>query len=359
MKAEGRDNRMPHRVTFNVIAEADIADVAAYLARQARPGDAVMASPMPPERRLRWLLLENPARTPDVPLGWCIRDAGRKIVGALLCVPFRVSARGVTRTALMSCKFFVDEPYRGAGLVPFRSYLKLGGQYPLFCTSANAVSGELFAGAGGYAIGGTDHAMLGIARHAPLAEEWLFRRTGRSVLSRVGALPARLLPGRSIGRAEGELRSLASAEEVVALDLPPPGDAIAVVRDHSYLRWRYFWGESANEVFCFRGVAATPRMVVVNQVRSGHRSQIRVLNVPDVWPPLDADSAPRLTRLLWQRYRGHFDALWLRSQPPSAEAALRRSGFVRHLFPAPLGWCVDELKLPTTRDWYLMPGESE
>ena len=350
---------MPHRVTFNIIAEADIADVAAYLTLQARPGEVVSASPMSPERRLRWLLLQNPARTPEVPLGWCIRDAGRRVVGALLCVPFRVAARGVTRTALMSCKFFVDELYRGAGLVPFRSYLKLGRQYPLFCTSANAVSGELFAGAGGYAIAGTDHTMLGVGRHAPLAEEWLFRRTGRPELSRVAALPARLLPRRSIGRGEGELRPLASVEEVVALDLPPPGDAIAVVRDLSYLRWRYFSGESANEVLCFRGIGAAARMVVVNQVRSGHRSQIRVLNVLDVWPPLDADSAPPLVRLLGQRYHGRFDALWLRSQPPPAEAALGRIGFVRHLFPAPLGWCIDEPGLLPTSEWYLVPGESE
>ena len=350
---------MPHRVTFNIIAEADIPDVAAYLARQAGAGEAVMASPMPPERRLRWLLLENPARTHDVPLGWCIRDAGRSVVGALLCVPFRVAARGVTRTALMSCKFFVDESYRGAGVVPFRSYLKLGRQYPLFCTSANAVSGELFAGAGAYAIGGTDHTMLGVTRHAALAEEWVFRRTGRPELSRVVALPARLLPRRSIGRGEGELRPLPSVEAVVALDLPLPGDAIAVVRDLSYLRWRYFSRESANDVFCFRAVRAAARMVVVNQVRSGYRSQIRVLNVLDVWPPLDADSAPPLTRVLWQRYRGRFDALWLRSQPPPAEAALGRVGFVRHLFPAPLGWCVDEPGVLPTRDWYLVPGESE
>lgn len=344
---------------FNVITEADISDVAAYLARQAGTGDATTSQGSLPERRLRWLLLENPARVDDVPLGWCIRDARQNVIGTLLCVPFRVAARGVSRIALMSCKFFVDEPYRGAGLVPFRNYLKLGRQYPLFCTSANAVSGELFAGAGGNVIAGTDHTMLGVARHAPLAEEWVFRKIGRPALSRITALPSCLLPRRKLGRSESELQPLTSVEDVMALELPPPRDSVAVVRDPSYIRWRYFSTDSANEVLCFRGRGAVARMVVVNQVRWGHRSQIRVLNVLDVWPPLDADTASSLVQLLWARYEGAFDALWLRSQPPEAEAELRRLGFMRHRFPAPLGWCIDPSGHLPTRNWYLMPGESE
>ena len=350
---------MASGLTFNVITEADISDVAAYLARQAGAGEATATQGLPPERRLRWLLLENPARVDDVPLGWCIRDARQNVIGTLLCVPLRVAARDVSRTALMSCKFFVDEPYRGAGLVPFRNYLKLGRQYPLFCTSANAVSGELFAGAEGYAIAGTDHTMLGVARCAPLAEEWVFRKTGRSALSRVTALPSCLLPRRKLGRSEGDLRPLTSVEDVMALGLPPPGDAVAVVRDAPYLRWRYFSADSANEVLCFRGRGAGPQMVVVNQVRWGHRKQIRVLNVLDVWPPLDADTASSLVQLLWTRYEGAFDALWLRSQPTGAEAELRRLGFMRHWFPASLGWCIDSSGHLPTRNWYLMPGESE
>lgn len=350
---------MASGLTFNVMTEADIPEVAAYLARQAGTGEAAATPGMPPVRRLRWLLLENPARVDDVPLGWCIRDSARSIVGSLLCVPFRVAARGVTRTSLMSCKFFVDEPYRGAGLVPFRSYLKLGRQYPLFCTSANAVSGELFAGAGGCVIAGTDHTMLGVARYGPLAEEWIFRKTGCRALSRIAALPSCLLPRRAVGAGDGELRQLNLAEEVMALELSPPGDTVAVVRDLAYLRWRYFSTESANEVLCLRGRGGGPRMVAVNQVRWGHRSQIRVLNVLDIWPPLDADSARSLVRLLWTRHEGEFDALWLRSQPPNVEAELCRLGFVRHRFPAPLGWCIDRSGLLPTADWYLMPGESE
>lgn len=350
---------MASGLTFNVITEADISDVAAYLARQARAGEATTTQGLPPERRLRWLLLENPARVDDVPLGWCIRDAAQCVIGTLLCVPFRVAARDVTRTALMSCKFFVDEPYRGAGLVPFRDYLKLGRQYPLFCTSANAVSGELFAGAGGNVIAGTDYTMLGVARYAPLTEEWAFRKTGRPALSRITALPIGLLPRRKLGRSDGEMRPLTSVADVMALDLAPPGDAVAVVRDVPYLRWRYFSAESASTVLCFRGCGAGPRMVVVNQVRWGHRSQIRVLNVLDVWPPLDADTAPSFVQLLWARHEGAFDALWLRSQPPEAEADLRRFGFMRHRFPAPLGWCLDSSGRLPARNWYLMPGESE
>lgn len=351
---------MPQHVTFGTIQATDFAEVAQYLARQVRPGEAVPAASMPPERRLHWLLAENPARIPDVPFGWCLRGPAGDIVGTLLCIPFRVGVAGVTHAALMSCKSFVDEPYRGMGVVLFRSYLRFARQYPLFCTSANAVSGELFARAGGYVIEGTDHTMLGVARPAPLVEEWVYRRVRSSAAARILALPALLAPSRQIGgHDDGELFAIHAADEVLELGLSPPESAVAVLRDRAYLQWRYFSGEPGKDVLGFRTPGGETRMVTVTQVRSGYRAQIRVLNVLDVWPPLTTASAPLMVRLLWQQYRGSFDALWLRSQPPAAEEALHRVGFVRHAFPAPLGWCIDPCNLLPSRPWYLMPGESE
>jgi hypothetical protein len=206
--------------------------------------------------------------------------------------------------------------------------------------------------------------MLGVARVAPLAEEWAYRRTRRAALARLVSLPARLAPARlrrtgSTSTAPGELTRLDSVEQVAALDLPPPGDALAVVRDLDHIRWRYFSGESDVDVLRFSTGAAPDRLVVVNRVTAGHRGQIRVLNVLDVWPPLDPGSAPALGSALADRYRGSFDTLWLRSQPPAAEEALAGAGFVRHLFPYTLGWCMDPGGLLPTRDWYLVPGDSE
>lgn len=351
--------------TFVPIVEADFAELAGYLTTKAPAGEAVAREAMPAERRLRWLLLENPVREADVPLGWTVRTAeDGRIVGALVCVPFRVGIGGVTTTAVMSCKFFVDEAFRGVGVAPFRAYLKLGRRFPLFCTSANAASGELFRGAGAYVVGGSDHAMLLVARHGPVVEEWVYRRIGRrGGMARVLAGPAWLKPRRRspVGSSQGVLRKLSSAEEATALAVPATiATAVAVVRDEAYLRWRYFPGDSRKDVYAFTAPGAAARLVVVNQVSSGHRGQIRVLNVLDVWPPLDAGSAGAFASALHQRYDGQFDVMWLRAQSAEVEEGLSRdAGFIRHAFPAPLAWCVDPTPFLPTRDWYLVPGESE
>jgi hypothetical protein len=351
------------RAAIGQIEPSDIPDVAAFLERHQRAGDIPATGPLDPQRRLHWLLLENPARGDDIPLGWCIRDGDGRVAGAMLCVPLRVAAQGFAETALMSCKFFVDDIHRGLGIGLFMRYLKLGQRFPLLATSANAASGALLAQFGGYTIAGTDHTMLGVHRPAPLAEEWLHRRTQRRGLARILALPARLARGRMRTRAAndpgGELIPISGVDDLRALQLTPSADALAVVRDVTWCEWRYFSaGRGGYDLFRFRW-DGEDRLVVVNLIASGYRAQIRVLNVLDVWPPLAPQSARALAAVLGARYVNRFDAMWLRGQRTEVEEALHGAGFVSHGFPAPLGWCIDRAGMLRTREWYLMPAESE
>jgi hypothetical protein len=351
------------RAEVRQIEPTDIPEVATFLERQRRPGDAPPTGPLDPQQRLRWLLLENPARADDIPLGWYIRDGDGRVTGAMLCVPLHIAAAGFDGRALMSCKFFVDEPHRGLGIGLFMRYLKLGQRFPLLATSANAASGALFAQFGGYAIPGTDHTMLGVRRPAPLAEEWLQRRTHRPALARFLAFPARFAPSRMKIRprddAGAEPIPIAQPDDLSSLQLPPPAAALAVVRDQPWLRWRYFSADhAAHDLFRFR-CNGEDRLLVTNLLASGYRAQIRVLNVLDLWPPLDPTSARALPALLHQRYGDRFDALSLRGQPQNVEQVLRTAGFISHDFPAPLGCYLDRAALLPARNWYLMPGDSE
>ncbi len=119
------------------------------------------------------------------------------------------------------------------------------------------------------------------------------------------------------------------------------------------------FAESENDVYRLTCPREEDRLIVVNALGAGYRGQIRVLNVLDAWPPTTEVSAPILAAALGRRYAGTFDALWLRSQPAGAEQALARHGFIRHNFPAPLGWWIDRNNRLPAWDWYLMPGESE
>ena len=89
-------------------------------------GEAIADVSMTPERRLRWLLLENPNRAHDIPLGWRIRDDAGAVVGAAVCIPLRIGAGEFRTTALMFAKFFVDGEYRGMGLGIFMRFVREG-----------------------------------------------------------------------------------------------------------------------------------------------------------------------------------------------------------------------------------------
>jgi GNAT superfamily N-acetyltransferase len=352
---------MPAAPLVSSTSESDFPELAAFATRHARAGEPVTEDAMPPEDRLRWILLENPARSDGIPFGWCARDVERNaIVGMLLCVPFRVGVGEFDCTVLMASKFYADPECRGAGIGPLMRFVREATRFPLLMTSANAIAGELYRKCGAYQIDGADHAMLGVSRPGPLAEEWLMRRTGSRAASRLLSMPAHLLKRRLVrSRGQGQLEILSTAGQAIQTSWPRPRNALAVLRDADYVRWRYFGREKGKDCYRFHAQDAEDRLVVARLIRSGHRSQIRVLEVLDVWPPADQRAVVPLVESLAEQYERTFDVLWLRSQPPEAEQALRGAGFLRHSFPAPLGWCIDRpSRLPTTR-WYLMPGEAE
>lgn len=352
---------MPASSQVSPILESDFADVAAFAARYARAGEAVAAGDLSPLDRLRWVLLENPARSSDIPFGWCAREAsGNQIVGMMLCVPFRIGIEDFSCTALMASKFYADSLHRGAGVGPLMRFVQEGRRFPLLMTSANAVAGELYRKCGASPIEGMDHTMLGVSRAGPVAEEWFFRRTGSALAARVLSCPARLV-GRAIAGSAigGELTPLQPEKAGVSPLWAVPREVLAVIRDADYIRWRYFGREPGKDVYRFQSEAGEDRFVVARLARSGHRLQIRVLDVLDIWPPAKPEIARPLVSALAMRYPGAFDVIWLRSQTVETEQSLREIGFVRHVFPAPLGWCIDRAgRLPTAR-WYLMPGEAE
>lgn len=350
------------RAQIHEINEQDIGAVAQFLERNRRPGEAPAPPPFPSEQRLRWLLLENPARQPDIPLGWFLRNESGDVVGSLICTHLRVGVKEFSSPCIMCCKFYVDQPYRGMGMQLFRRYVHECGAYPLLATSANTASGRIFQRFDAYEIEQTDHTMLGGARPAPLAEELIHRRTGLAKAARILALPAgmvrRRIPRRPRAGNRGELQPITSFAQVESLNLPATGETVAVVRNVPYLSWRYFASDAGREVFQF-SCGDRNCIIVVNEVRSGYRGQIRVLNILEVWPPPDRDSSVALASSLADHFRGRFDVIWFRCPPIEAQEALREAGFISHAFPAIMGWCIDSGNVLPSRTWYLLPGESE
>src|SRR5437660_1211754 len=75
------------------------------------------------ERRLRWLLVQNPAKTDGSQHGYCIRDTVGVIRGLTLSFPATFLAADRRLPGLCSGSFFVEPQVRTLGYYLFKKYL--------------------------------------------------------------------------------------------------------------------------------------------------------------------------------------------------------------------------------------------
>jgi GNAT superfamily N-acetyltransferase len=159
---------LPHQSRADpvTLSETDLTEIAGFIAAQSG------RIPEWVESHLRWFLLENPARSPEYPLGFGLRSAGQ-LVGCILISPqwFRVGADKIL--FMGSSSFYVDEHYRGQGGRIFLQYCRLGKQWPLFGTSANAEAAALWKAAGASPIPYSDEELFGVLHWPPVAEEFV------------------------------------------------------------------------------------------------------------------------------------------------------------------------------------------
>jgi hypothetical protein len=341
------------------LSELDIAEVARFIAAQSgRTSETV-------ETHLRWFLLENPAREPKPPLGFGLRSAGQ-LVGCILCSPqaFRFQKE---RILLMgSSSFYVDERHRGHGGRIFLQYSRLGKQWPLFGTSANAEAAALWKAAGASPIPYSDCELFGVLCWPPVVEEFAHRQGRSRMLSRLAGSSVSNLAGlfRSLKIDRGAsdaLHPLLSAEQVNDLLLHSSSAKLTAMRDLPYIRWRYFPGRDATvAAFAFRSRRPDQEVfVTVNQRPRGYRGQINTLNVLDVYPEIPPEEWLRIVGALIARYRKIVDAVVLRGQDPDRQKIFCERGFQRRAFDAPNGWFLDKARLLPTQDWYPVPADGD
>jgi len=228
------------------IFERSLSDVARFIAEQSKEALAVV------EERLRWLLIDNPARDQGTPLGWGLRSSTGEFVGCVLCVPQRFRHEESTFVVMGSSSFYVDEIHRGMGGLIFLKYSQLSSRWPLFGNSANAEAAQLWKARGAVCIGFSDHELLGVINRGPIIEEMVARRTGGQVLPYLTgrlfasfAIPFMRLKTRCAE--SGELYPLTSADQVVTQAIGEVRAAkITAVRDLPYIKWRYFSGRDTS-----------------------------------------------------------------------------------------------------------------
>jgi hypothetical protein len=340
------------------LSEPNLEELATFIAAQSNRDRETV------ESHLRWFLLENPARTMKDPVAYVLRSDDQ-LAGCILLSPqmFRCETKDIL--FMGSSSFYVDEHHRGQGGRIFLQYCRLGRQYPLFGTSANAESAALWKAAGAHPIPHTDHELLGILNWPPIAEEFAHRKSSNHAISRLAGVSANiagwLRPLQIDCDEHAKLTLLDSVEQVSDLHLPNHSLKLTALRDSAYLRWRYFSGHDPTAaVFAFRSHQPDRDvMVTVNRRPRGYRNQIRTLNILDIYPEISPQEWPRIVAALIVRYKDVVDAIVLRNLNPELQKILSQRHFQRRAFDAPIGWLLDKFSLLPKTESYLVPADGD
>jgi hypothetical protein len=342
------------------IIESDIIELSQFIAVQSGREPAIV------ESHLRWFLLENPARDPQIPLGWGLRSPLGQLVGCVLYVPQRFRFQQQRFLMIGSSSFYIDERYRGSGGLLFLRFSEVSRKWPLFGNSANADAAKLWHARGAVPIPHSDHELFAVCRWRGVIEEALTRHGAHKAIARtVSALAApwvgaykslKLRPG-----GQDDLMPLSSAEQVMRLPIHDPTPDLTADRYLNYIHWRYFTGRDPTvAVYAFRSKQAESEvMVAVNQRPRGYRGQIRALHVLDIYPPVTPEACASIVAALLERYRSIVDAIVLRGSDGARQDFFPRLGFLRRQLDAPNGWLLDKSGSLPSRDWYLVPADGD
>ena len=168
------------------ISESDLVELARFVASQSGRESASV------ESHLRWFLLENPARDPQIPLGCGLRLPQGEFVGCILYVPQIFRFQQQTFPIVWSSCFYVDQRYRSnGGLVIFFRFAELGKKWPLFANSVNAAAAMFWKVQRAAPIPYSDHELFGVLRWRGMIEEVLTRRRVPKTLARFASRPPR------------------------------------------------------------------------------------------------------------------------------------------------------------------------
>jgi hypothetical protein len=147
------------RFDLQPVMHHTLPEVAAFLCRwrcsdaENSPAEQPVCEPADSiERRLRWLLLDNPVAVKDGTLGYCLRDGLGVIRGLNLCYPSAFVSADQGLMGLCAGSFFVEQAARSMGFYLFKKYLNTPGYSFYYSSTCNGNSSELWKSMGGCAV---------------------------------------------------------------------------------------------------------------------------------------------------------------------------------------------------------------
>ncbi len=180
------------RFDLQPVLRSALPDVAAFLHRwrsnkQANAPDehSLLESPAAIERRLVWLLTENPEAQGASTFGYSVRDESGAIRGVNLWFPSAFLAGGRRLLGLCAGTFFVEPPARSLGFYLFKKFLTTPGYDFYFASTCNASSSELWKRLGGFAVPHSETEYILPIRVDAMISAYVAYRTSSQLAARI------------------------------------------------------------------------------------------------------------------------------------------------------------------------------
>jgi len=301
-------------------------DAATFLSRWFRSGSRgseanfAQEDSISIERRLNWMLLENPAGRGESRYGFCIRARSGEIRGLNLCFAAQFVAGDKRILGLGSGSFFVEPDARLLGFYLFKKYLSLPGYSFFFTTTSNVNSAPLWQSLGGRAVPGSEREYLfplnaeallpalAAEKYSSAIVHKLFSVAGRCVnpfleLSRHSPTALRVTPCRDWCK----LAELSGRHRVAG--------CITAQRSPDFLQWRYENNEGPpSGVYLVRNSRGDEGWFALGEMLRGRRRQIRGTVLLDAVWPRERLSFRELFRAMLQVVDGRTAAVFFRSR---------------------------------------------
>jgi hypothetical protein len=270
------------------------------------------------ERRLKWLLLENPIACEHAPVGFSVRDAHGIIRGITLCFPSAFLAGDRRLLGLCSGSFFVEEPARSTGFYLFKKYLASRGYSFYYATTCNTNSEPLWRMLGGRMVPNSEVEYIVPLRVDVVLAAALSSRSEKrlapAMLRRAGrcANPlARFLARRSSSLSTERCQDWEKLAELAHRHRAE--GSVVSERSAEFLRWRYGSGSPAHPcaIYLCRDQQGNEGWFALGNLTHGNVRGPILLDV--VWPHTKESFADLFRSML--RLAGGSDAFFFRRQP--------------------------------------------
>jgi hypothetical protein len=341
-----RNKNAMARFELQPVVRAALPDVAAFLHRwrnsqaegspDRKPfGETVLDI----QRRLKWLLVDNPLATADATLGYCLRDGEGVVRGINLCFPAAFLRADKRLLGLCSGSFFVEPAARSLGFYLFKKYLSTPGCSFHFASTCNAGSGELWRMVGGCPVPNSETEYILPLRLDVMIPAFVAARTASGAAAGIARICGRganpILRFLTRPSAELAIAPCQDWEKLAELSRRhrPPGH-ITSDRSPAFLRWRYGPGSPAYPcgVYVFRDQMGHEGWFALGKLSHGDGGQFRASVLLDaIWPRERMSFGPIFREIL-RVAAGSADALFFRWQP-----GLNYSKYSRFVIPHKLG----------------------